>query len=194
MRRARRARHEQPERDPQLGRQDRERHAQVRGEAEVAHARVVDQAALDHVPAERALQRAEREDARQLPRERAVDAPAHREPDEGQQEHRADGAPEQAVEVLPPEDALEAGQVHRVVDLLELGGLLVLGESSFHRASVSGGTVPTSGCHSTIDSPEWVSRVTPPTTTMANTIAAHNSSQRATARRGLGLMAGCCIG
>jgi hypothetical protein len=33
-----------------------------------------------------------------------------------------------------------------------------------------------------IDSPEWVSRVTPPTTTIANTSAQHSKSQIATAR------------
>ena len=51
-----------------------------------------------------------------------------------------------------------------------------------HSASFNGGSVPTSGCHSTIDSPECVRRVTPPTTTMANTRAAHSSSQTATLR------------
>ena len=38
------------------------------------------------------------------------------------------------------------------------------------------------GCHSTMDSPECVRRVTPPTTTMANTIAQHTSSHIAIAR------------
>ena len=40
-----------------------------------------------------------------------------------------------------------------------------------------GGIVPTSGCHSTIESPESVSLVTPPTTTMAKTRAQHMSNQ-----------------
>jgi len=43
----------------------------------------------------------------------------------------------------------------------------------------SGGMVPTSGCHSTIESPESVSRVTPPTTTMANTRAQQPNNQAA---------------
>ena len=38
------------------------------------------------------------------------------------------------------------------------------------------------GCHSTIDSPECVRRVTPPTTTIANNIAQHASNQMAIAR------------
>ena len=40
--------------------------------------------------------------------------------------------------------------------------------------------VPTIGCHSTIDKPECVSRVIPPTTTIANTRAQQISSQTAT--------------
>ncbi len=39
------------------------------------------------------------------------------------------------------------------------------------------------GAHSTIDSPEPVSRVTPPTITMQNTIVMIPSSQPSTARR-----------
>src|SRR5215216_7120961 len=48
-------------------------------------------------------------------------------------------------------------------------------------ASDSGGTVPTIGCHSVIDRPEWVRRVTPPTTIIANTSAQHAKSHIATA-------------
>lgn len=53
-------------------------------------------------------------------------------------------------------------------------------------ASLSGGSVPTIGCHSTIESPEWVRRVTPPTTTIAKTRAQQTSSHAATARRLVG--------
>ena len=38
------------------------------------------------------------------------------------------------------------------------------------------------GCHSVIDSPECVSRVTPPTTTIANTSAQQINSQAAIVR------------
>jgi hypothetical protein len=54
--------------------------------------------------------------------------------------------------------------------------------ATFHCASVRGGKVPTIGCHSVIDRPECVRRVTPPTTTMANTSAQQTSSQATTAR------------
>ncbi len=60
-----------------------------------------------------------------------------------------------------------------------------LSNASCHAASESGGSVPTIGCHSTIDRPEWVSRVTPPTTTIANTSAQHTSSHAATCLRAL---------
>src|SRR5262245_17407265 len=48
--------------------------------------------------------------------------------------------------------------------------------------SDSGGTVLTSGCHSAIESLEWVSRVMPPTTTIAPTSTAQARSHEATAR------------
>src|SRR5207253_10804167 len=63
------------------------------------------------------------------------------------------------------------------------GVSLYLSNVSCHCASFSGGSAPTMGCHSTIESPECVSRVTPPTTTMANTSAQQASSHKATGRR-----------
>ena len=61
-----------------------------------------------------------------------------------------------------------------------LGRRLVLGEGFVPlRVSESGGSVPTIGCHSVIDRPECVSRVTPPTTTIAKTSAQQTNSQTA---------------
>src|SRR4030095_5874465 len=45
-----------------------------------------------------------------------------------------------------------------------------------HCVSSRGGSVPTIGCHSVIDRPECVRRVTPPTTTIANTSAQQTKS------------------
>ena len=42
--------------------------------------------------------------------------------------------------------------------------------------------MPLTGFHSTMDSPEWVSRVTPPRTTMTKTMAQQVSSQKAIRR------------
>ena len=53
-------------------------------------------------------------------------------------------------------------------------------------AADSGGSVPTMGCHSVMESPEWVRRVTPPTTTIANTSAQQMKSHAATARTARG--------
>ena len=53
-----------------------------------------------------------------------------------------------------------------------------------HASSPIGGRTPETGCHLTMDSPEPVSRVTPPTTTIAYTSAAHAISHHPTARGG----------
>src|SRR5690242_7826764 len=55
--------------------------------------------------------------------------------------------------------------------------------ASFQSEADSGGTAPTIGCHSVIDRPECVSRVMPPTTTIANTSAQHARSQPTIIRR-----------
>src|SRR5205085_6167351 len=66
------------------------------------------------------------------------------------------------------------------------GVSLYLPNVSAHCSSFSGGTAPTSGCHSTIESPECVRRVMPPTTTIAKTSAQQARSHSATARGGSG--------
>src|SRR2546423_7698929 len=55
---------------------------------------------------------------------------------------------------------------------------------SSHCAAWRGGIAPTRGCHSTIERPECVRRVTPPTTTIAKTRAQQASSHTATTRGG----------
>src|SRR6516162_7267007 len=63
------------------------------------------------------------------------------------------------------------------------GMALYLSNSARHAAASSGGTTPVTGFHSTIDRPDSVSRVAPPTTTVANIRAATASSHSRTARR-----------
>src|SRR5229473_3603013 len=58
-----------------------------------------------------------------------------------------------------------------------------LANSACHAASLKGGRMPDIGCHSVIDSPDSVSLVTPPSTTMTRIIAAQTRSQTAMARR-----------
>src|SRR5438874_13564128 len=61
--------------------------------------------------------------------------------------------------------------------------------SAAQLAAESGGRMPVTGCHSVIDSPESVSRVMPPMTTIAKIIAQQPSSQIATARTGAAVSA-----
>src|SRR6516164_3620341 len=63
------------------------------------------------------------------------------------------------------------------------GIVLYLSNSACHADASSGGTTPVTGFHSTIDRPDSVSRVAPPTTTVANIRAATASSHSRTVRR-----------
>jgi hypothetical protein len=122
------ARIEQRPRRPQHRGKDREREAQMRGQAELRHSRIVDEPAFHHEPADGALQSTEQEDAGERPREAARNASTREEPQVRHEEHDADRAPEQPMEILPPEDALELRERHRVIDVAEFGRRLVLGE------------------------------------------------------------------
>src|SRR5215469_5488266 len=63
------------------------------------------------------------------------------------------------------------------------GIALYFSNSLCHWAAVCGGTTPVTGFHSTIDSPDSVTRVAPPTTTMRKTRPATANSQKRMARR-----------
>src|SRR5688572_31484303 len=106
--------------EPELRAEDGEREPKMRGQAQVRDARIVDQAALHHVPAERALGAAQKKHGAELPRQGAVEFLPDEEVKERQQEDDADQPAEQAVRVFPPEDALEAGEVHVEVHQPEL--------------------------------------------------------------------------
>src|SRR5258708_8502737 len=62
------------------------------------------------------------------------------------------------------------------------GMVLYLPNSACHAAASSGGITPVTGFHSTIDRPDSVSRVAPPTTTVTNIRAATATSHSRTAR------------
>ena len=55
-----------------------------------------------------------------------------------------------------------------------------LANSASQSACDSGGRAPASGCHSTMDRPDSVRRVMPPTTTIAKVKAAQTKSHAAT--------------
>src|SRR6266536_4446979 len=63
------------------------------------------------------------------------------------------------------------------------GTVLYLSNSACQADASSGGTTPVTGFHSTIDRPDSVSRVAPPTTTVTNIRAATASSHSLMARR-----------
>src|ERR1700755_254045 len=65
------------------------------------------------------------------------------------------------------------------------GIFLYASKASVHCASDSGGTLPVTGFHSTIDRPDSVSRVAPPTSTISAIRAAPEISHQRTARGGL---------
>src|SRR5215470_8327426 len=74
------------------------------------------------------------------------------------------------------------------------GICLYLAISTAQSASESGGTTPMTGFHSVIDSPESVSRVTPPTTTIKKINAQQANSHLATApSRGSARAAPDCV-
>jgi hypothetical protein len=78
-----------------------------------------------HPPAHRALHRAQGENPRQGDAEPAIDPAAPHQPQERQQEHRADQAAEHPVAPLPPEDGLELLEAHATIDALILRDGLV---------------------------------------------------------------------
>ena len=100
----------------------------MRGEAKVRNPRIIDESALHHVPAQRALQPAEKKDGEE-PRGDAGRNPAFGdEPQQRHQEHDSDRASEQAVDIFPAVDPLEPFQAHVRVDLTKLGRRLISGE------------------------------------------------------------------
>jgi hypothetical protein len=124
----RQTRPQQIKREPQHRRVDQEGEGEVRGQAVVADARLVDETARDHVPSQRSLQRPEHEYPGKTIREATVNLPAPPEPDERNEERKPDQPAEQAMEVLEPEDPLECLHAHALVDLPVFGRLAVLVE------------------------------------------------------------------
>jgi len=92
----------------------------------MTHPRLIDQTAFYHIPAHAALKRTQHQNAEELPGQCSGGPAAPKEIGERHDEYHPDQAPKQAVEILPPEDALELAQAHVEVAHLEFGRLLVL--------------------------------------------------------------------
>ena len=128
VRPARRALVRQAERQPEEKAVDREREHEMRGEPVMAHVGPVDQPALHHVPAERALRGAEQKGDAECETEPAADPSAQRKPDRRDGEDQPDEAAPEPVQIFQPEDRAEVLDRHPEIDPPELRRLAVEGE------------------------------------------------------------------
>ena len=113
------------EQEPERVAEDQQRHAEMRREPVLADIGAVDEAALHHVPADRALKSAEHEQADQSGQQRARDIAREPEHDEGHEEGGADQPAEKAMRPFPPIDGLEVLQAHAALDLGIFRDLLI---------------------------------------------------------------------
>ena len=98
----------------------------MRYQAVVAYSRVIDQAALHHVPAEQPLRSAQKKQQPQSAGNRRRHRPRPQEKQKREQEDNAGHPSEKPVGVFHPKDELEAGQGHVGVDQFEFGELPVV--------------------------------------------------------------------
>lgn len=148
----------------------------------LAHIGALGEPRTHHPPADRALQSAEGEETGKLPAESAIDDAARPEHGKGNDESNADQPAEHPVPPLPPIDELEPGERHVRIDREELGNLAVLVEFDQPVGRGQRRDDPVIGRHSVMERPDPVSRVAPPTMTVAATIAATIQSQMRTGR------------
>src|SRR5260221_13642409 len=126
--RPRRTRPEQVERCPQDRGIDDDGKAEMGDEPVLADLDAVDETALDHDPAEHALEPAEHENADQPRHQTGRDATAEQAPQEGRGKGDYDQAGPQAVQPLPEEERLEVRQAHPGMHELELRDRPIFGE------------------------------------------------------------------
>ena len=89
----------------------------MRGEPELADARIVDQARLHHVPAHGALGADQQRNAEQAPQQRTTQHTTPGEPQQRQQHAESDQSSQQSVRPFPPENRFELFQRHAEVHL-----------------------------------------------------------------------------
>ena len=95
------------------------------GQPVLADMGIADQPALDHIPAEQALETAQKKHDDQPGCQAGFDHLAQQEVDKGKQEDEANQTPQHTMRILEPEDFLEAIELHVTVQLLKLGILLI---------------------------------------------------------------------
>ena len=104
---------------------DRQRQREMRDEAVLADRDAVGEAALDHVPAERALREAEQKNPGKRQYQPARHLPPDQETDQRQRIDETDQPPPQPMHVLPQKDRFELAEAHPGIEQLVLRDLLV---------------------------------------------------------------------
>ena len=146
-----------------------------------AHARL--KSRPDHDPADNALCAEKQSHARKDRKPPPLHGAARGKPEEAGDVDEPDEAAKLAVRPLPPVDGFERFEAHPLVQEIVLRALAVKVERRLPVRSPNGGNAPARKFHSVIESPDSVSRVAPPTSTIAKTRRMRKSSQRRTPRR-----------
>ena len=116
--------------------EQQDRDAQMRGKAIRRHRYAGLKAALNHPPADEALQSAEREEQHHARPILSCDGAGESEPQERHEEHETDSAAEETMRPFPPENSLERFQCHAGVFQAVLRDLLVFVEGVLPRGVV----------------------------------------------------------
>jgi hypothetical protein len=96
---------------------------------------------------------------------------------EGQQEYQANQATHHPMCIFKPEYRFKLVDVHIAIYLLVFGRLLVIAKLLEPLTGSEWRIMPWMGCQLTIDRPDPVSRVTPPSITITKISDRHNNSQ-----------------
>ena len=140
------------------------------------------EAGRNHPPANRTERRARGKNTPQPHAQARRNSAAREEYEKWQEEDRARQSCQQPVRPFPPVDRLEGVEAHATVEFAILRNGLVFARI---RCAIGlrrvGGSTPVIGFHSTIDRPDSVNRVAPPTIKVRKIIAAAASSHSRTA-------------
>src|SRR6187455_1056476 len=101
------------------------------GKPILTHVGILHQAAFDHIPSHRTLQAAQQKDSGKLKTKRPVDCLSDNKVKERDKKCQADNTPQQAMEILPPEDTFEFVQTHANIYFLILWRLVILFKKLF---------------------------------------------------------------
>ena len=116
------------QRHPDERAEDQNGEPQMQRQPVLTHIDAFGKAGAHHVPADRALQGAQSEDAGEPGSQCTRDASCGEEIEKGQQKDCADEPAEEAMRPFPPEDDLEGLEAHAAIDVLVLGDLPIPGE------------------------------------------------------------------